>query len=182
MRCDSGMGEALMLCALALSFMKIGLLGFGGGYTMLALIQKDVLGFGISGREFVDIVALSQMTPGPIGINTATYTGFKIAGIPGAALATVSNILPTCVLMLAAAGLFVRWKEHPRVQLFLRSLRPLFIGLIASSALVMMRDIRIWQDYKACGIFLAVFVLLYRYRVSFWAIFVFSGAAGLILY
>ena len=171
-----------MLCALALSFMKIGLLGFGGGYTMLALIQKDVLGFGISGREFVDIVALSQMTPGPIGINTATYTGFKIAGIPGAALATVSNILPTCVLMLAAAGLFVRWKEHPRVQLFLRSLRPLFIGLIASSLLVMARDVHLFSDLKRSAIFAGCFVLSYFFDLSPLLLLALAGLTGVLLY
>ncbi|HRZ15011.1 MAG TPA: chromate transporter [Candidatus Omnitrophota bacterium] len=172
----------IRLILLAFSFVKIGILGFGGGYAMIPLIQREVQQFGIVGGEFIDILALSQMTPGPIGINTATYTGYKVAGFTGAAVATVSNVLPTFALMLVAAHFFYAFRANRRVELFFRLARPLFIGLIASSALLMMRDIRIWQDYKACGIFLAVFVLLYRYRFSFWMVFILSGAAGLLFY
>lgn len=171
-----------MLLPLAWAFAKVGLLGFGGGYTMLALIQKEVRMFGIGGREFVDIVALSQMTPGPIGINAATYTGYQVAGLAGAAVATFSNILPTCALMLAASVLFVRWKDCPRVQRFLQLLRPLFIGLIASSLLLMARDVRLWADLKGCAIFLGCFVLSYVFDVSPLLLLALAGLSGIILY
>jgi chromate transporter len=167
---------------LAVSFMKIGLLGFGGGYAMIALIQREVLSFGISGAEFIDILALSQITPGPIGINTATYTGYKLAGVIGSCVATFSNVFPTFILMLIFAKLYYRYSKNTVIERMFRSLRPLFIGLIASSVLVMARDIHIWTDPKALIIFCASFLLLYKYNVNPILMIILAGTVGLVIY
>jgi chromate transporter len=137
---------------LAVTFIKIGLLSFGGGgYAMIALIQREVQKFGISGKEFVDILAISQMTPGPIGINTSTYTGYKVAGFWGAVCATFANCLPTFLIMLVVARVFYRVRKNRHVEMFFKGLRPVLIGLIACIALLMAKEIRLWNDYK--GIF-----------------------------
>ena len=168
--------------SLALSFMKIGLLGFGGGYAMIALIQREVTRFGISGFEFIDILALSQITPGPIGINTATYAGYKAAGTLGACVATFSNVVPTFILMVLFAGLYYSVRKNNAIETAFKSLRPLFIGLIASSIIVMARDIRIWTDHKAMIIFAASFLLLYRFRVDPVLVIILAGTVGLVIY
>ncbi|MFA5100448.1 MAG: chromate transporter [Candidatus Omnitrophota bacterium] len=167
---------------LALSFMKIGLLGFGGGYAMIALIQHEVVKFGISGLEFIDILALSQITPGSIGINASTYTGYKVAGLIGSCVATFSNIFPTFILMLLFARLYYAVRKNHIIETVFRSLRPLFIGLIAASILVMARDIRIWEDYKAILIFAGSFFLLYKFRVNPILMIILAGTAGLVIY
>lgn len=171
-----------MYGALAISFMKVGLLGFGGGYAMIALIQHEAAKFGISGPEFIDILAFSQITPGPIGINAATYTGYKVAGIPGACVATFSNICLTFILMVLFARFYYASRKNRSIETLIKGLRPLFIGLIAASIIVMARDIRIWQDHKALVIFICSFVLLYRFKVNPILMILFAGAAGLVVY
>jgi len=168
--------------SLALSFMKIGLLGFGGGYAMIALIQREVLKFGISGTEFIDILAVSQITPGPIGINTATYTGYRVAGVPGACVATFSNIVLTFALMVVFARLYYSAGKNSALETIFRGLRPLFIGLIAASVLVMAQDIRIWEDYRAVLVFTRSFVLLYAFKAHPILTIFLAGIVGLVIY
>jgi chromate transporter len=168
--------------SLAFSFMKIGVLGFGGGYAMIALIQREILKFGISGREFIDILALSQITPGPIGINAATYAGYKVAGLAGSCIATFSNAFPTFILMLIFAKLYYRYGKNTVIEKMFRSLRPLFIGLIAASVLVMAQDTHIWTDLRAMIIFCASFLLLYRYSVNPILMIILAGTVGLVIY
>lgn len=172
----------MLYVSLAFSFMKIGLLGFGGGYAMIALIQHEVLKFGISGTEFIDILALSQITPGPIGINTATYTGYKVAGIAGACVATFSNVFLTFSLMVMFARLYYSAGRNSVIEAVFRSLRPLFIGLITASIIVMARDIRIWEDYKAALIFAGSFFLLYRFKADPVLMIILAGTVGLMIY
>jgi len=172
----------MMYILLALSFLKVGLLGFGGGYAMIPLIQKEVGKFAISGSEFIDIVAISQMTPGPVGVNTATYTGYRVAGVLGSVLATFSNIFPTFILMLIVARLFYIFRKNSYVEMFFRGLRPIFIGLIATSALFMAKDIRLWADYKGMLIVLAVFIAGHRFKVNPIFLILFSGVVGYLIY
>ena len=98
------------------TFFKIGLFGFGGGYAMLSMIQGEVVTrYGwVSSQEFTDIVAISQMTPGPIGINAATYVGFTSTGsIWGSVIATFAVVLPSFILMLTISKFFLRYQKHP---------------------------------------------------------------------
>ncbi len=130
---------------LFLSFAKIGLFGFGGGLAILSLIQHEVETYGwMSQAEFVDIVAISQVTPGPIGINCATYVGYTATGsVLGSVLATFAIILPSLVIMLTVCKLYfflsTRFKTNPYFQNTLRMLRFAVLGLIAAAALVLVK-------------------------------------------
>ena len=128
---------------LFISFFKIGLFGFGGGLAILSLIQHEVLAYGwMSEQEFVDIVAISQVTPGPIGVNCATYVGYTATGsVWGSVLATCAMVLPGLVIMLTLCKLYIvlstRFADNPYFQNTLRYLRFAVLGLIAAAALLL---------------------------------------------
>ena len=130
--------------ALFTSFFKIGLFGFGGGLAILSLIQMEVETNGWMGQqEFVDIVAVSQVTPGPIGINCATYVGYTVGGIWGSVLATLAIVLPSLIIMLSICKAYFwlsnRFTGKPYFEQTLRMLRFAVIGLIASAALLLIK-------------------------------------------
>lgn len=132
---------------LFLTYLKIGLFGFGGGYAMLSLIQHEaveVVHWGeespwISPTEFTDIVAISQMTPGPIGINSATYIGYTVTGnIWGSLIATFAVCLPSFLLVLMVSRFILKHKDHPIIKSIFAGLRPVVVGLIGAAALLLM--------------------------------------------
>ena len=122
------------------AYMKIGLFGFGGGYAMLALIEREVVNPGwITKQMFTDVVAVSQMTPGPIGINSATYIGYAVTGsVWGSVVATITVVLPSFLLVLYAGHFIRRHKDSTAIRGIFAGLRPVVIGLIASAAILMM--------------------------------------------
>lgn len=133
------------------AYLKIGIFGFGGGYAMLSLVEKAVVGPGwISEQMFTDIVAISQMTPGPIGINSATYIGYvapahvdpalasPLFGILGSVLATLAVTLPSFFLVLYASHFIRRHHESGVIKGIFSGLRPVVVGLIASAAIMLM--------------------------------------------
>ena len=122
---------------LFLSFLQIGLFSFGGGYGAMPLIQGQVVtqhGW-LSMEEFTDLITISQMTPGPIAINSATFVGIKIAGIPGALVATGGCILPSCVIVTLIAKLYLKYRNMAMLQGVLNSLRPAVVAMIASAGI-----------------------------------------------
>ena len=129
---------------LFLSFFKIGLFGFGGGLAILSLIEMEVESNGwMSQQEFVDIVAVSQVTPGPIGINCATYVGYTTAGFWGSVLSTFAIVLPSLIIMLSICKAYFwltnRFHGNPYFEQTLRMLRFTVIGLVASAALILIK-------------------------------------------
>ena len=114
-----------MICLqLFFSFLQIGLFSFGGGYAAMPLIQGQVVtqhGW-LGMTEFTDLVTISQMTPGPIAINSATFVGIKIAGIPGALAATLGCILPSCIIVTLIAKLYLKYRNMTVLQSILGSL------------------------------------------------------------
>ena len=131
-------GEWLELTA---AFFKIGLFGFGGGYAMVPLLEREIAAHAwLSTTEFLDIVAISQMTPGPIAVNAATYIGFRTAGVVGALSATLGLVLPSLILVMLAARFFLKFQERPAVQAVLGGIRPVTIGLIGSAVLFFMEN------------------------------------------
>ena len=188
------------------TFLLIGAFTFGGGYSMIALIQDEVVvrHQWMTSAEFTDLVAVSQMTPGPVGINTATYAGYSAvanAGYPqwaavgGSLLASLSVIVVPVVLAMLVGGWLMRHSEEPRVAAVLRVLRLAVVGLIAAAALQLLPTAL--ATTAATGrvtlfdfqfsiinllIFLAVFVLSWRYKKSPIALIVASGLTGLIVY
>ena len=166
------------------AYTKIGIFGFGGGYAMLSLIQHEVVDkyHWLSLAEFTDVIAISQMTPGPIGINSATYIGYTVTGnVWGAILATVAVSLPSFLMVLAISMFFAKFRENRYVSAALTGLRPVTIGLIAAAALVLMNGDN-FIDYKSVLIFVAAFVLSWKFNVHPILMICLAGIAGVILY
>lgn len=124
-----------MIANLFWAFFQIGLFSIGGGYAALPLIQQQVVQtYGwLSMTEFADVITISQMTPGPIAINAASFVGIRIAGIPGSLVATLGCVLPSLVIVLLLAMLYKRYRSLRVVQGVLGSLQPAVVGLIASA-------------------------------------------------
>lgn len=179
------------------TFFQIGLFGFGGGYAMLSMIQGEVVTrYGwLSSSEFTDIVAISQMTPGPIGINSATYVGYTavvnagyshMIGILGSIVATFSVVLPSFILMILISRFFLKYQKHPSVASVFSGLRPGVVGLLAAAALVLMNEENFGKDTYQVVIssilFIVAFIASYKFKVHPILLIILCGLAGLILY
>lgn len=125
---------------LFLAFLKIGDFSFGGGYAAMPLIQAQVIDkYGwLSLSDFTDLVTISQMTPGPIAINSATFVGNQIAGVPGALIATLGCILPSCIFVTTLAWLYTKYKKLSVLQGTLESLRPAVVAMIATAGITIL--------------------------------------------
>lgn len=188
---------ALLLLKLFYTFFKIGLFGFGGGYAMISMIQGEVVTrYGwLSSSDFTDIIAISQMTPGPIGINSATYVGYTAMvnagyshsiGILGSTVATLSVVLPSFILMVFISRFFLKYQRHPAVENVFKGLRPGVVGLLAAAALVLMNDENFgtdtYQIVVSILLFLAAFIASHRYKINPILLIVCSGVLGYFLY
>lgn len=160
---------------LFITFFEIGLFGFGGGYGMLSLIQHETVEHWhwLSSSEFTDIVAVSQMTPGPIGINSATYCGYTAVSnagysssmaVFGSAVATLALVLPSLILMIHISRMFMRYMNTHTVQSVFNGLRPAVVGLLGAATLLLMTPENFstpsenaWQFYISIALFLATF-------------------------
>ncbi|MFQ3619376.1 MAG: chromate transporter [Spirochaetales bacterium] len=130
----------MMYLELFFVFFKMGLFGFGGGYAMVPLLEREIALHGwMPVREFADIVAISQMTPGPIMVNAATYIGYRAAGVLGSAIATAGVFLPSLILVVLVAHSLRVFKESTVVQGLLKGIRPGTVGLIAGAVVFFSR-------------------------------------------
>lgn len=174
------------------TFFKIGLFGFGGGYAMLSMIQGEVVVRyqWLTAQEFTDIVAISQMTPGPIGINAATYVGYTSTGsVWGSIIATFAVILPSLIIMILVSRFFLSYQKHPAVEAIFSGLRPAVVGLLASAALVLMNQENFGSPNKDLAsfvvsiiIFLVAFIGTRKYKINPILMILCCGCAGLIIY
>ena len=165
-------------------YLKIGLFGFGGGYAMLSLIQFEIVDrhHWLSLQEFTDIVAISQVTPGPIGINSATYIGYTVTGnVWGAVLATFAVCLPSFLLVLLISYFFAKFKNNLYVKAAMSGLLPMSVALIAAAALLLMNKEN-FIDYKSLLIFLVAFMLTWKFKIHPILMIGLAGTAGLLLY
>ncbi len=129
-------------------FFKIGMFAFGGGYVILPMIYQEIQSFELmSADEFSNIVALSQMTPGPIAVNAATYVGYKSAGVPGAAFATLGVILPSFFIILTIIVFLNKFKTSPVVKAVLSGIRPATVGMIASAVVFFSKSSIISENF-----------------------------------
>ena len=182
------------------TFLKIGLFSFGGGYGMLSVIQGEVVTrhAWLTPAEFTDIVAISQMTPGPIGINSATYVGYTAVlnstgsaewAIVGSLVASFAVMLPSLVLMLVLSYCLIKYGKQRWVEMLFKALRPVVVGLIASAALLLMTEENfgsptgsLLQFVVSVLIFVAAFVAMKFYKISPILILVIAGAFGAVFY
>lgn len=181
------------------SYIKIGIFGFGGGYAMLTLIEREIVGNGwLTSTMFTDIVAISQMTPGPIGINSATYIGYiapgtvspqfgsQLWGLFGSVLCTLAVVLPSYLLVLYTSHFIRRHKESLAIRGIFKGLRPVTIGLIASAALLLMNGDNfgteftdIWKSVAICA---GAFVATYFAKIHPILVICCAGLVGFLIY
>ncbi len=189
----------MIFLELFITFFQIGLFGFGGGYGMLSLIQGEVVHnhAWLTTSEFTNIVAISQMTPGPIGINSATYCGYTAVhnagfgywmSILGSVTATFALILPSLILMILIAKMFMKYMDTPLVKSVFLGLRPAVVGLLAAATLLLMTpenfsapDINPWQFWISCFLFVASFVGTKYMKINPIRMICYAGVAGLVL-
>ena len=182
----------MMFWELFITFFVIGMFTIGGGYAMLSLIQNQVVTIHgwIDDVTFTDIVAVSQMTPGPIGINSATYIGYEVLANSGASellcilgsfTATFAVVLPSFIIVLAICRVYDKWKNHPIFQGVLSGLKPAVIGLIGTAVLSVATPENFidWKSYALCVL---AFLALYFKKAGPFTIIGLGAVAGLILY
>lgn len=169
--------------SLFVSFCRIGLFGFGGGYAMLPLISHEVVNSRswASANEFSDMVAISQMTPGPVALNAATYVGFSVQGLLGAAVATLSACLPPFLIMYGVCMFFGLMKGNARMAGAMRLLRPAVVGLVLAAALFLMNR-ESFVDWKSGVVFAVAFVLTAFLKVHPIPLLAASGLFGWLAY
>lgn len=188
----------MLFVYLFITFFEIGLFGFGGGYGMLSLIQAETVAHHhwLSAAEFTNIVAVSQITPGPIGINSATYCGYTAvhnAGYGnamaalGSAVATFALVLPSLIMMIFISKMFMKYMNTAPVQNIFAGLRPAVVGLLAAAALLLMTPENFsspdhpWQFCISIGLFIATFVGTKIIRINPIRMIGYAAVAGLLL-
>lgn len=176
------------------SFIQIGLFSIGGGYAAMPLIQNQVVNTHpwLTMTQFADIITIAEMTPGPIAINSATFVGIQVAGLPGAIIATVGCVFPSCVIVTALAYIYYRFRGLNMVQGILAGLRPAVIAMIASAGLSLLIMALYGQsslpihpasvDVIAMGIFVIGLVAMRKWKVKPLWVMAGSGVVGVILY
>jgi chromate transporter len=182
---------------LFMMFFRIGMFSFGGGYAMLPLIFQGVQEFGImSAAEFSRLVALSQVTPGPIAVNAATYVGYQYAGLGGAAMATIGVTLPSFILMLTVMHFLKKFEESKIMNAVLGGIRPATVGLIASAVIFLaettlfngsllsgelISNVREYINLLPCAIFLGTIVLAAKFNIGPIKLTLLAGLIGAVV-
>lgn len=165
------------------SYLKIGFFGFGGGYAMLSLIQSEVVikHAWLTEQEFADIVAVSQVTPGPIAINSATYVGYSVTGdIWGSLIATVAVCLPALTVMLLVTRFYMKLSGNRYVIGVMHGMQPMIVGMIAAAALLLVTPAT-FIDWRSWAIFGACLVAAF-FKAHPILLIALSGAAGFLIY
>lgn len=189
----------MIFLKLFFTFFKIGLFGFGGGYGMLSLIQTEVVRNNdwMTSAQFTNVVAVSQMTPGPIGINSATYCGYTAVhnagmsdsmAILGSGIATFALVLPSFILMILIAKILIKYMESKIVKDIFSGLRPAVVGLLAAATLMLMNvenfsapSINLWRFCVSTALFIATFVGTKFLKINPIRMICYAGFAGLVL-
>jgi len=171
-----------VLIDLFVTFFKIGLFSFGGGYAMLPMIQREVVDINgwLTRESFLNIVGISQATPGPLAINTATYVGFKTSGVIGSTFATLGVIMPSVIIVYTIARLFMKYKDGIYVKSVLTFIRLGAIGLIAAAALSLMGDV--FVNVQSIIIFAVAFLLNYKFKMDPILMIVLAGFVGFLIF
>lgn len=166
---------------LFLTFFKIGLFSFGGGYAMLSMIQQEVVmnHQWLTNKQLTDMIAISQMTPGPIAINAATFIGYRQAGWWGSVFTTVGVVLPSLILMSLITMFYLKLRGKPWFNVVFRDLRPLVIGLIGAAAVLAGRSAI--TDWFGVIVFCLCLGLSLKYKVHPIILMVLSGIAGILI-
>jgi chromate transporter len=172
----------IALIRLFFAFLKIGAFTFGGGYAALSLIQKEVVEatHWLSPKDFIDIVAIAEMTPGPIAINASTFVGYKVGGPAGSAIATFGVILIPVIITLLVSIYYNKFKHLKQVNWVIRGIRPAVLGIIATACIKISKVSIV--DFKGVVIALLVFAGVYKLKINPIIAIIISGVLGIVFY
>lgn len=184
----------MLLLKLFFAFIQVGMFSVGGGYAAIPLIQEQIVNiYGLmSMEEFSDLITVAEMTPGPISINSATFVGMRLAGIPGVLLCSIGCIIPSFCICLTLAHFYYKYRTVSGVQVVLGSLRPAVVALIGSAGASILMLGLFQTDIKnvvpgnirlvELGIFVIALFILRKFKVSAISIILGSGVAGTLIY
>ncbi|MDD3205875.1 MAG: chromate transporter [Lachnospiraceae bacterium] len=183
-----------LIIKLFFSFIQVGLFSVGGGYAAIPLIQNQIVYTHqlMTMEEFTDLITIAEMTPGPISINSATFVGTRLAGIPGAIICTVGCIIPAFIICLTLAHFYYKYRSFSGVQTVLSALRPAVVALIASAGMSILllglfqadKNSIVFSDFRIVEflLFLGAFFILRRFKVSAIKIIFGTGVVGTLIY
>ncbi len=176
------------------SFFQVGLFSIGGGYAAMPIIQNQVVDTNgwLSLSEFADVITISQMTPGPVAINSATFVGIRIAGLGGALIATAGCVFPSCCIVLLLGAFYYKYRNLTLMQGILKGLRPAVVALIASAGFTL-AELALWGesgaiadpkgiDLASLGLFIAAFFILRKWKMNPTLVMLGTGVAGLCVF
>lgn len=187
----------MILLEIFWSFFQIGLFSIGGGYAALPLIEHQVIEVHswLTMSEFADLLTISQMTPGPIALNASTFVGTRVAGLPGAIIATIGCVTPSCIIVLTLSYFYFKYKNLSSIQGIMKGLRPAVVSLIASAGLSILllavfksEDVTILtmkiSDINYISVVLVVLcvVLLRRFKLDPIKVMLAAGIVGILIY
>jgi len=174
---------------LLFSFIKIGLFSFGGGYAMLPLIQKEIeIHNWLTTKQFIDIIAVAETTPGPIAINSATFVGVKVAGFYGAIVSTIGVCLPTFFLVVLLSKAVNKFSEHPVMKGMLYGIRPVVISLILLAAIFVGKTVLFSKgsylglDWISISVAVLAFIGIIKFKVHPIKLIIIAAISGVVLY
>lgn len=171
-----------ILLKLLFTFFKIGLFSFGGGYAMIPFMQREIIEKHqwLSSSEFVDIIGISQMTPGPVSVNSATFVGYKVGGVVGSILATLGITVISFILVSIASKAIDKFKESKYLKAALLGMRPVLIALIINAFISLAKDA--YVDVKSIIVTLIVGGCLFSKKIHPIVIIVLAGLLGIIFW
>ncbi len=176
-----------LLIDIVFTFMKIGLLSFGGGYSAVALVEKQVVEIKgwMSYEQFMDIVTIDELTPGPVAVNAATFVGTRLAGSLGAIAATLGAILPSCIIALILVKLYYKYKDLSLISGALKGLKSMVVALISITTISILSN-SLFSDSKidivSVVLFVISLVLLKKYKMNPLVVMMICGLAGSVIY
>ena len=180
------------LFEIVLTFAQIGLLSFGGGYASIGIVEKQVVEVKawMTYSEFANIVAIDELTPGPVAINAATFVGTKMAGVPGAIAATIGAILPSCIIALTLAQIYYKYRSLKAVNGALTGLKSMVVAMLFSTTLTILLNALFYYlpisiygiDYIACILFVIALYVLRKTKLNPMLIMLGCGLIGLLVY
>lgn len=183
-----------LLLRLFLSFIQVGMFSVGGGYAAIPLIQNQIVDTHhlMTLEEFTDLITIAEMTPGPISINSATFVGTRLYGVPGAVICTLGCILPSFCICLLLAHFYYKYRSFSGVQRVLSALRPAVVALIASAGISILflglfqseKSAVVLSDFRIIefGLFLGSLFILRKYKANAISIILGTGVAGTLIY
>lgn len=189
----------ILLLRLFYTFAKVALFNFGGGFVMISLIGQEVTAFSITNQEFSNIIAISQITPGAVAINTATYVGYKVAGIWGSIIATLAIPVPSFVIVFLVSPILIKYKDHKINRMIFYGIRAVVVGLIINAAIVVAKTpffkakYQFLKEYNlpanlnllnfgSIGIFLLSLLLLKKYKLNPILVIVIAAILGIVIF